>query len=96
MAQFDVYRVRGGGLVIDCQSDLLDDLPTRFVAPLRSTDTSVMHRFNPVFQVTGQDFAMITQLAGAIAIRDITGTVASLTSREYEIKAALDMLIVGF
>lgn len=96
MAQFDVYRVRGGGLVIDCQSDLLDNLPTRFVVPLRAEDASVMRRFNPVFQVEGRNFAMVTQLAGAIAARDILSTVASVASQEYQIKAALDMLIVGF
>lgn len=35
MAQFDVYRVRGNVLVLDCQSDLLSSLTSRFVVPLR-------------------------------------------------------------
>ena len=96
MAQFDVYRVRGGGLVIDCQSDLLDNLPTRFVVPLRAEDSSVMRRFNPILQVEGRDLAMVTQLAGAIAVRDIVGIVASAAPHEYDIKAALDMLISGY
>lgn len=96
MAQFDLCRVRGGGLVVDCQSNLLSMLPTRFVAPLRPRDDSVMRRLTPVFQVDGKELAMITPLAGAIDARAITGTVMSLADREHDIKAALDMLIYGF
>ena len=34
MAKYDVYRLRGDTLVVDCQADLLSDLQTRFVVPL--------------------------------------------------------------
>ena len=96
MAQFEVYRVRGGGLVIDCQSDLLRDLPTRFVVPLRARDQSVMERLNPVFDIDGQPFAMVTQLAGMVEARELTHSVASLVTQEYVIKSAIDMLISGY
>lgn len=96
MAQFDVCRVRGGGLVIDCQANLLDRLPTRFVVPLRPTDASVMQRLTPVFAIDGRDYAMFTPLAGAIDVRDIEAIVGSLLVHEYTIKTALDMLISGF
>lgn len=96
MAQFDVYHVRGNVLVLDCQSDLLDDLPTRFVVPLRSTDGAVVPRLNPVFIIQGERLTMLTPLARGIDIRDIEGTVASLIDHEYEIKAALDMLVSGY
>ena len=35
MAQFDVYRIKDHGFVLDCQSDLLSGLKSRVVAPLR-------------------------------------------------------------
>ncbi len=96
MAQFDVYSVRGGGLVIDCQSHLLRSLPTRFVVPLRAWDDSVMDRLNPIFDVDGQQFAMVTQLAGMVEARALKHVVTSLLDQEYVIKSALDMLISGY
>lgn len=96
MAQFDVYRVRGNVLVIDCQSDLLADLPTRFVVPLRPTDTAALKRLTPTFVIDGTALTMITPLARAIDVRDIEDTVTTLDAAQFEIKAALDMLISGF
>lgn len=96
MAQFDVYRVRGGGLVVDCQSDLLSSLPTRFVAPLRLKDASTVQRLNPTFRIEGRDYIMVSQLAGSIDRRSIVETVISLTDDQFDIKNALDMLISGF
>lgn len=96
MAQFDVYRVRGGGMVVDGQSDLLDDLPTRFVIPLREKDNSALGRLTPILRVGNREFALVTPLAGAIDVRDIETIIVSLTAYEYEIKGALDMLISGF
>jgi toxin CcdB len=96
LAQFDVYRVRGNVLVIDCQSDLLADLPTRFVVPLRPTDSVALKRLTPTFTIAGEILTMITPLARAIDVRDIEETVATLDAAQFEIKAALDMLIFGY
>ena len=96
MAQFDVYRVRGNVLVVDCQADLLRDLPTRFVVPLRPADPKAPDRLIPVFEIEGKQLAMMTPFARSIAVRDIDGTVATLVAEEFRIKAALDMLISGF
>ena len=41
MARFDVYRGTGGAdLLLDCQSDLLRDLNTRFVVPLQRPENA--------------------------------------------------------
>ncbi len=96
MAQFDVLRVTGDILVIDCQSDFLDDLPTRFVVPLRPLGDIVLLRLTPTFVIDGVTLTMMTPLARSIAKRDIIGKVVSLTDHEYDIKAALDMLVSGF
>lgn len=97
MAQFDVYRVRGGGLVVDCQSDLLSSLPTRLVVPLRPTAQGAgIGRLTPTLSVEGTNYLFAAPIARAIAVRDIEATVTSLKAEEYTIKAALDMLVSGF
>ena len=83
-------------LVIDCQSDLLSDLHTRFVVPLRATEAVIFKRLTPSFTINGEVLTMITTLARAIDVRDIEDTVATLDAAQFEIKAALDMLISGY
>ena len=97
MAQFDVYRVRGGELVVDCQADLLDDLPTRFVVPLRKDDGDArIERLTPSLVVGGDPMTMLTPLARGIAVRDIEATIGSVAPQGYAVKAALDFLISAF
>ena len=36
MPQFDVYRLRDGELVVDCQADILSGLNTQLVIPLQA------------------------------------------------------------
>ncbi|MGP7794881.1 CcdB family protein [Sphingomonas sp. CLY1604] len=96
MAQFDALRVTGDVIVLDCQSNFLVDLPTRFVVPLRRADRVDLPRLTPTFLVDGQLLTMITPLARSISKRDILATVARLDEHEYEIKAALDLLVTGF
>ena len=98
MALFDVHRVTGGVLVLDCQSDLLADFPTRFVVPLRvmyTSQRSALTRLCPVFEVEGQKLAMVTPLARGIDRRDIEETVGNLARHEAAIRAALTMLTSG-
>ena len=98
MAQFDVYRVRGG-LVLDCQSDLLSTLKPRLVVPLRRSGGEApapTQRLTPVFNVAGDRHVMVTPLVRGIDRRGIEQTVGSLAAHEYEIKATLDFLVSGF
>jgi len=98
MALFDVHRVAGDVLVLDCQAELLSDFPTRFVVPLRVMYTSQragLARLCPVFDVGGQQLAMVTPLARGIDRRDIEDTVGNLGAHEAEIRAALAMLTSG-
>ncbi|GGB27085.1 hypothetical protein GCM10011380_15880 [Sphingomonas metalli] len=96
MAQFDAVKVTGGVIALDCQSDFLADLDTRFVVPLRATKQVDLPRLTPTFDVDGERLTMITPLARSINKRDILGIVVSLSEHEYDIKAALDLLITGF
>ena len=98
MAQFDIVRLTGGELAIDCQSDLLEGINTRFVVPLRRPADAPPRRdrLNPVFQIDAEDWVMVTQFAGAIARSDIEGRTGSVASEYLMVTAALDMLISGF
>jgi len=98
LAQFDVYRLAGGnGLVVDCQSDLLSHLESRFVVPLvpRTDAPQPGRRFNPVFAIESVEHVMLTQFSGAVDRRQLGTAVASLANRSFEITDALDVLISG-
>jgi toxin CcdB len=98
MAQFDVHRLaKGSALVIDCQSDLLDHIDSRFVVPLvpRAASPQPAHRLNPVFTILCEDYVMLTQAASAVRRRELGAVIASLDERRLEITGALDVLITG-
>ena len=84
-------------MVIDCQSDLLDRLNTRFVVPLiRSEDApNPAARLNPRFVIEGQDHVMVTQFAAAVDRRQLGEFVISLRKQSFEIVGAIDVLISG-
>jgi toxin CcdB len=99
MARFDVYRGTGGAdMLLDCQSDLLRELNTRFVVPLQLPENAPQpaRRLNPVFEIEGQSYVMVTQFAAAIAKRECGPFVTSLASEHTTIMNAVDMLISGY
>ncbi|GLV21849.1 plasmid maintenance protein CcdB [Sphingobium sp. TomMM35A] len=99
MAKFDVYRQKNGGpLVLDCQADLLSDLNTRLVVPLLPVEQAPKPaaRLNPVFDLDGERYTMVTQFAASVATRELGEILQSLRSEQDTIGAALDMLIFGF
>jgi toxin CcdB len=96
MAQFDVCRL-GEGLVLNCQSDLLEQIDSRFVVPLvpRAEAPKIGRRLNPVFEIGGKEHVMLTQAAAAVRRRDLGAVVASLAERSFQITDALDVLLSG-
>lgn len=99
MAKFDVYRLKGEPtLVVDCQADLLEDLATRFVAPLlvESDVPQPLARLNPRLTVEGRKLVMATHLASAVPVRELDACVATLVHEQDAISNALDMLLSGF
>jgi len=98
MARFDVYGLRGGELVLDCQADLLRDLKTRFVVPLlpEAQAPRPAERLNPVFYFGGASYVMATQFAATVAAAELTDLIASLKHEEFAIVNALDMLLTGY
>lgn len=99
MAKFDVFRRRSGaGYLLDCQADLLSQLNTRFVVPLLPAEAAPKPaaRLNPLFELEGETYVMMTQFAAAIPAAELGEKVASLDNRDTVILNALDMLISGF
>ena len=96
MAQFDVHRL-ADGLVVDCQSDLLLQIDSRFVVPLvpRSEALKVAAGLNPIFAIDDQDYVMLTQAAAAVRRRELGAIVASLREHASEVTRALDILVAG-
>lgn len=96
MAQFDVHRLEGG-LVIDCQSDLLQHIITRFVVPLvpARDATFATSRLNPQFLIEGEDYILVTQAAAAVLRGELDAVVTSMADRSFEITGAIDVLVSG-
>lgn len=97
MAQFDVHSIDGHGLVVNCQSELLNDLRSRIVAPLRTPDEpSVSHsRLNPLVKVHQTEYRVAIQFLRAVDSRQLGEKIGSLLDYEYELKAAIDMVVSG-
>ena len=98
MARYDVYPgSRGLGFLLDCQSDLLDDLVTRVVVPLMpATDFNPVPRLNPLFTVKEESLVMATQLIFAIPRERLQQPVANLANEHFTIVGALDVLLTGY
>lgn len=97
MAQFHVYRLPGGQLVMDLQSDLIDP-PTRVVAPLfaLSEGPPRFPRMEPVFVIGDEPHALHTGEMAALPRQLLTRSIVDLSSEEDAIRRALDMVFSGF
>jgi toxin CcdB len=96
----ELYRLPGlDGLVLNVQADLLTPLATTVVVPLLPVASAPppMARLNPVFEIEGIRFVMVTQSLAAVARRELGESVGRLgEDRHYDITQALDMLLSGF
>lgn len=97
MAQFHVYRVGAGRLVLDLQSDLMDT-GARVVAPLFAVaeGPQPITRLEPILTVNGAPHVLHTAEMAAIPARLLTAPLADLTAQDYQIRGALDMVFSGF
>jgi toxin CcdB len=99
MARFSVYKnPESDGCLIDIQADLLSHLNTRVVVPLLSTKTAPKgaETLNPVFDIEGQPFVMVTQFMAAVPVQILKHPLLTFGSQRQEITAALDLLFQGF
>ena len=104
MAQLDVFRNPDAATasvipyVVDVQSELLADLPTRVVIPLaypEAIETPIL-RLNPKVGVGDTALVALTQDMASVPNRLLRNPVANLSPQRDEIVAALDFLFTGF
>ncbi|TCP61432.1 toxin CcdB [Rhodovulum bhavnagarense] len=98
MAQFQVFRIAGGRLVLDFQTDLIET-GTRVVAPLVPSETgpTAIGRLEPAFRIDGSAYVLHTAEMAAIPSALLQGEpIADLSEFDREIRGALDMVFSGF
>lgn len=80
------------------QHDLLSELPTRLAIPLmkrRRGATLGVPRLNPVVEIEGADFVLMSHLLGTVALDKLQTRVSDLSARRSEIIAAIDVVLGG-
>lgn len=104
MARFDVLENadpasrRRVPFLLDVQSELLDELATRVVIPMVSSDDApvpLMARLMPVFELDGRRLVLLTPQIAGVPRAALGARVASLQEHRHEIVAALDVLVTG-
>ncbi len=101
MAQFDVYYNANSDTneyfpyLLDIQAEILSDLSTRIIVPLAVSIKPIRH-LNPVFEIEGNTFVMMTQELAGIASSVLGAYVCSVKDKRHDILSAVDFMITGF
>ncbi|UWR13400.1 CcdB family protein [Sulfitobacter mediterraneus] len=96
MAQFDIFRLTGGQLVVDLQTDLIGIDASRIVAPLRDAGQyTAFPGLTPAVEVDGSTRIVRVQELAAVPGTELRETVGSLAEHRDALKRALDILIDG-
>ena len=94
MPQFDVYELKSGALVLDCQADIFEGIGTRFVVPLipPGEGPPTNSRLHPQFEMNGRALIMMAEFAAAIRTSELRTNVGSLAHEHFRIIGAIDTL----
>ncbi|MBI1220191.1 MAG: plasmid maintenance protein CcdB [Rhodobacteraceae bacterium] len=96
MAQFDLYRLKTGRLVVDLQTDLIGIEASRIVAPLREAGKyAVFPGLTPAVDVQGRRWIVRVQELAAVPGAELRDRVGTLAEHRDALKRALDILIDG-
>lgn len=96
MAQFDLYRLRSGQLVVDLQTDLIGLEASRIVAPLRPAGQHASFPgLTPEVRVAGQSYIVRVQELAAVPRAELAEWIGSLDAARDALKRAIDILIDG-
>jgi toxin CcdB len=96
MAQFDLYRLAGGQLVVDLQTDLIGIDASRVVAPLRDAGRyTAFPGLTPVIELDGTRWIVRVQELAAVPGSELRDRVTTLAEHRDALKRALDILIDG-
>ena len=96
MAQFDLFRLKGGQLIVDLQTDLIGIEASRIVAPLRDARRyATFPGLTPSVEFEGTTWVVRVQELAAIPGVELRDRVGSLADHRDALKRALDILIDG-
>jgi toxin CcdB len=96
VAQFDLYRLRDGLLVVDLQTDLIGIDSSRIVAPLREKGRyATFPGLTPTVEIDGQTWIVRVQEMAALPAAELREPVGTLAQHRDALKRALDILIDG-
>lgn len=96
MAKGDIFRFEDG-YAVDVQSDLLFDLQTRVVVPLRpmSEYGQPADRLNPIIWINGEQWVLLPQFIATLDRAEIGEKVGEFED-DFALTNALDMVFHGF
>lgn len=96
MAQFDVFRLRSGTLVVDLQTDLIGMEASRMVAPLREAGRyAAFPGLTPMVEIEGTVWIVRVQEMAALPGAELRNFVTSLGAQRDALKRAVDILFDG-
>jgi toxin CcdB len=104
MSQLTVYRNKNPQtlsavpFLLDVQHDLLSDLETRVVIPLRPVSAikdKAVKPLMPVLEIEGERFVLLTPQMAGIPRSELGAPVARVEYYRSEIIAAIDFLVTG-
>lgn len=97
MAQFDLYRLADGLLVVDLQTDLIGLDATRIVAPLREEGVHAgFPGLTPSVELEGKRWIVRLPELAAVPGAELRVRIGSLAALRNELRRGLDVLIDGF
>jgi len=105
MSQFSIHRNsnqvsrKNYPYLINVQSSLLDDLETRLVIPIvpkKSFAKGQIKELNPLIEIRGETYVVLTQQMAAIRKGELGSIVAEPRDHRQQILSAIDFLITGF
>jgi toxin CcdB len=98
MARFDIYKgSHAASLLLDIQSDLLDEFGSRVVVPLIPAEgVQSVSRLHPEFVINDKTYIMSTHLIFAIPVDRLGAKIGSLAQEDLVITSAVDKLFSGY
>lgn len=97
MAQFDVFRLKSGLLIVDLQTDLIGVDASRIVAPLREAERyAAFPGLTPQVEVEGAAWIVRVQELAAVPEAELREPITSLATERDALKRALYILVDGF
>jgi toxin CcdB len=105
MAQFTVYRNKNARtkatfpLLVDVQSNLLEELQTRVVIPLtKATALSrkPLDQLTPILKFEDEAYVLVTPQLAGIGRKELGASSGTLAEHRDVILGAMDFLLTGF